>query len=331
MRSHTVVAPLAISLVVACARVMAAGSTSAADTHPDLVSAYQPYELKLSSFYPAPDRHAGVLLRVSINGGRPLRMLLDSGAGFVVIGAKTARPLGLFGGSEVDLVGLGTRPEKVAIAESVRVGPVSFRNCRVALVEGQVVEGADGVIPLSLFSDFLLRLDLSEKNLRLIPFPHEESPPVPPTRGVTKHDVLLVAAVLNGQRNGYVLVDTGAFCSAVSREVARILSGFQVVPGVRLAAGTGAAIGQRISSSVHFVIAEHDLIADEVVTLDLSELSLHYGVAVMGVLGFPALTHYVLTIDYRNGRVKIEPPQSVSARELNRGRNAKPPASLAFR
>jgi len=331
MRSHMVVAPLAISLVLAGVPVAVAGLTPATAAHPDLVSPYQPYELKLSSFYPAPNRPAGVLLRVSINGGRPLRMLLDSGAEFVVIGAKTARSLGLSSGSEMDLVGLGTRPAKVGIAESVHVGPVSFRNCRVAIVEGQVVEGADGVIPLSLFSDFLLRLDLPEKVLRLIPYPREESPAAPPSRGATKHDVLLVAAVLNGQRNGYVLVDTGASCSAVSREVARTLSGFQVVPEVRLAAGTGAAIGQRISSTAHFVIAERDLIADEVVTLDLSDLSLHYSVKVIGVLGFPALASYVLTIDYRNGRVKIEPLQSVSARELNRRRNAKPPVSLAFR
>jgi hypothetical protein len=184
---------------------------------------------------------------------------------------------------------------------------------------------------LSLFSDFLLRLDPSEKTLGLIPYPREESLPVSPTRGITIRDVLLVAAVLNGQRNGYVLVDTGAFCSAISREVARTLTGFQIVPEVRLSAGTGAAIGQRISSTAHFVIAEQDLIADEVVALDLSDLSLHYGVEVIGVLGFPALARYVLTIDYRNGRVKIEPPQTVSARELNRGRNAKPRAPLAFR
>jgi hypothetical protein len=198
-------------------------------------------------------------------------------------------------------------------------------------VKGQVVEGADGVVPLSLFSDFLLRLDLSEKTLGLIPYPREENPAVPPTHGVTKHDALLVAAVLNGKRNGYVVVDTGAFCSAISREVARTLSGFQIVPEVRLAAGTGAAIGQRISSTAHFAIAEQDLIPDEVVALDLSNLSRRYGVDVVGVLGFPALASYVLTIDYRDGRVKIEPPQSVSARELNRGHNAKPPGLLAFR
>jgi hypothetical protein len=200
----------------------------------------------------------------------------------------------------------------------------------VAIVNGSVIEGADGVIPLSLFSDFLLRLDLPGKTLGLIPYRHEENPAVPPTHGVTRHNLLLVATVLNGEQDGYVVLDTGAFCSAVSREVARTLSGFPIMPDVRLAAGTGAATGQRVSSTVHFAVAAQDLITDEVVAIDLSNLSRHYGVEVMGVLGFPALTHFVLTIDYRNGRVKIEPPQSISARELHRGHNAKSPAAVAF-
>jgi hypothetical protein len=82
---------------------------------------------------------------------------------------------------------------------------------------------------------------------------------------------------------------------------------------------------------VRFQIAGQELIPNEVVALDLSNLSRHYGVEVMGVLGFPALSNYILTIDYRNGRVKIEPPQSISARELHRGHDAKSPEPLAFR
>jgi hypothetical protein len=187
------------------------------------------------------------------------------------------------------------------------------------------------VIPLSLFSDFLLRLNLPRKTLRLIPYPSEHDSATPSTRGVTKRHLLLVTAVLNGKQSGHVILDTGAFCSAISRDVARTLSGSHIVPEVGLAAGTGAATGQRVSSAVHFAIAEQDLIPDEVVALDLSILSRHSGVEVMGVLGFPELNNYVLTIDYREGRVKIEPPQSISAREVHRGDNAQPLAPLAFR
>jgi hypothetical protein len=258
-------------------------------------------------------------------------LVLDSGAEIVVIGAKDARAAGLSAESEMDLVGLESRAARVGRAETVEIGPLSFRNCRVAFVKGKVVEGADGVIPLSLFSGFRLRLDLPEKMLGLIPYPREEGPPVPPIRRVTKRELLVAAAVLNGKLSGYVVIDSGAFCSAISREAARTLSGSQIVPEVRLATGTGAATGQRVSSAVHFAIADLDLIPNDVVALDLSNLSRHCGVEVIGVVGFPALNPYVLTIDYRDGHVKIEPRQSISARELHRGLNAKPPAPLTFR
>jgi hypothetical protein len=193
-----------------------------------------------------------------------------------------------------------------------------------------VIEGADGVIPLSLFSKFLLRLDLPEKTLGLIPYPQEENPAVPPTRDITKHDLLLVPTVLNGKQSGYAVLDTGAYCSAISHEAARTLGGSPIMPEVRLAAGTGAATGHRVSSIVHFAIADQDLTPNETVALDLSNLSHHFGVEIMGVLGFPALSRYVLTVDYRYGQVKIERPQNVSARELHRNHNVKSPAALAF-
>ena len=97
MRSHTVAARLAIGLVLSCVRVAVAGSTSATDAHFDLVSPYQPYELELSSFCPVPGRSVGVFLHVRINGVRPLRLVLDSGADSIVIGAKAAHSLGLSG------------------------------------------------------------------------------------------------------------------------------------------------------------------------------------------------------------------------------------------
>jgi hypothetical protein len=318
-------------LILGGVRTSEASSTPAPNAPPDLVSPYQQYDLKLFAFYPAPRCPAGVLLHVRINGGRLLRLVLDSGAEFMVIGAKDAHSVGLSAGPEMDLVGLESRTARVGRAETVEIGPLSFRNCPVAFVKGKVVEGADGVVPLSLFSAFRLRLDLPAKTLDLTPYPREENSAIAPIRGATRHDLLLVPTILNGNRKGYVIMDTGAFCSAISREVARTLSGFPIGPEVTLVAGTGAATGQRVPSAVHFAIAQHDLVPHEVVALDLSDLNRHFGVEVVGVLGFPELAHYVLTVDYRNGRVKFEPPQSTSARELDRGRNAQPPAPPAFR
>ena len=76
---------------------------------------------------------------------------------------------------------------------------------------------------------------------------------------------------------------------------------------------------------MHFQIAGQELIPNEVVALDLSNLSRHYGVQVVGVLGFPALRPYVLTLSYRDALVKIESPQRLSLREEDDSHNAKPP------
>ena len=317
-------------LTVGGLRASEASSTPSPDARPELVSPYLQYELRLRPFYPVPSRPAGVLLHGRINGGPPLRLVLDSGAGFIVIGAKPARSAGISARSEMELVGLGSRPARVGWAETVEIGPVRFRNCRVAVVEGNVIEGADGVIPLSLFSDFLLRLNLPKKSLGLIPYPREQDAASPSSGGVTQRDLLLVAAVLNGKQSGHVVLDTAAFCSAISREVAGSPRG-HLAPEIRIGAGTGAATGQLVSFAVHFQIAGQELIPNEVVALDLSNLSRHYGMHVVGVLGFPALRPYVLTISYRNALVKIESPQRLSMREEDGSHNAKSPAPLALR
>jgi hypothetical protein len=305
-------------------------SMHAADAPLELVSPYQQYELKLRPFYPVPNRAAGFLLPVRINGGRPLRLVLDSAAEFIVIGTKAGRSLDISTGSEIELVGLGSRTAKVGRAATLEIGPVSFRNCPVALMDRSPSEGADGVIPLSLFSQFLLRFDFPGQTLGLIPYPRQGKTAVPPRHAAAKHNLLLVATVLNEKQSGYVVLDTGAFCSAVSREVARTLSGFPIAPEVTLVAGTGAATGQRVPSAVHFAIAQHDLVPREIVALDLSDLNRHFGVEVVGVLGFPELAHYLLTVDYRAGRVKFEPPQRLSARKLHRGHDVESPSARAF-
>jgi Aspartyl protease len=305
-------------------------STPAPDLPGEFASPYQSYSLKLAHFCPVPNRPAGVLLKVRINGGRPLRLVLDSGADLIVIGAKAARSAGISGESATDLVGLGSRPAKVGLADTVDIGPVSFRNCRVGFVKGQVVEGADGVVPLSLFSAFRLRLDLPRHRLELIPYSGEQSPAIRPVRDGRRHNLLMITAVLNGKRYGYVVLDTAAFCSGVSLNVARTLIGSPMMPGVPLAAGTGATAGQRVSSLVQFAIAKQSLIPREVVAMDLSNVSRHYGLEVMGVLGFPALSNYVLTVDYHDGWVKIEPPQSHSSPEPHGSDNAQL-SPLAYR
>ena len=307
------------------------GSTFAADAPPEFVSPYQACELKLKTYSPLPNRPMGVLVYGRINGGRPLGLILDSAADEVVIGAKTARSAGIIATSDIDLVGPRNRPARVGLADTLEVGPVRIRNCRVVLVNGDVIEGADGVIPLSLFSGFLLQLDFPGKALRLIPYTRQRSQPYPPNGRAENRNRLLVPAVLNGKQSGQVILDTAAYCSVVSRDVAGALGGF---PDARLTlvwAGTGATWGWIVSPAVHFLIAGKDAVSDETVVLDLSNLSRHYGLELLGIVGFPALRPYVLTIDYQAGRLTIEPPQHVPASEASSTITDNSPTQLALR
>jgi Aspartyl protease len=322
---------LVIGSVVTGVRANDLAQTPARGAPADLAVPYRHYSLKLRRFCPTPNQAAGVLLKVRINGGRPLELVLDSGADLMVIGTKAARSAGISGVSETDLVGLGDRPARVGRAERVDIGPVSFRNCAVGFVKGRVFEGADGVIPLSMFSQFRLRLDLQKKSLELIPFSHRDAPAISPTRAAGSHSLLLVSAVLNGEQKGYVILDTGAYCSGISRKAAHELSGFPMFTDVPLETVTGVLTGQRVLSLIHFAVADQDLTPRKVLAMDLSNVSRHYGLEIIGVLGFPELTDHILTVDYRDGWVLIDPPQSASAAQPLAGDNSKPLAPLAFR
>ncbi len=65
--------------------------------------------------------------------------------------------------------------------------------------------------------------------------------------------------------------------------------------------------------------------------MDLSNMSRRYGLEIIGLLGFPALSRYVLTVDYREGWVRMEPPQKLYAPGPQLGDNAKLPVPLASR
>ena len=330
MRTARAVNSLFAVLVMSCWASAGSDLPPVVDGGPGLASPYQACKLTLGAFRRTPRSADGVILHARINGAKPMRFLLDSGADNLVMDSKAAHALGLDGDQELELVGPGTRPARSAWARSVEIGPVAFRHCRVALVDGKVIDGVDGVLPLSLFSDFLLRLDLGARSLELIPYPDARDLEAASTPRPGRPDPLLVATVLNGDRHGYAVLDTGAFCSAVSRDIARMMGGSHFAPYTLISAGTGAAFGRSLSFPVSFRVGNQELISDEAVALDLSNLSRHSGVEVIGVVGFPALRPYVLTIDYRHGFVTIRPPEGHAGRKSDDALCGISAAQLAF-
>jgi len=274
-----------------------------------LISPYREYALPLTSFAPAADRVAGVLLKTRINGGPVLHLLLDSGAEQIAIDRKAAAKSALQGVSDFLLVGAGDSPTRTAaagIAERVEMGPVAFANCPVEVVRGRVADGLDGVIPVSLFRGFLVRLDLPARTLALTPYP--EGAPIR-TAGfsatVPNRNLLLTKAALDDAREGYVLLDTGAAYTGISLQTARALRS-RPVESFHMQGGAGPVAGEMVEPGIRFRIADQELTADHPVAVDLTAVSRYNGVEMIGVLGYPELRNTVLTVNYRDALVGIE-------------------------
>jgi hypothetical protein len=183
---------IVIFFAIASARATAAASPAdCADASP----APRHYSLRLNALVlpqPRPDGYAasqesGLFLKVRFDGGRPLRMLLDSGAQDIVLDKRAAAALGRSGGVPWELVGLGpaaTSAKRVASA-TLAMGDLVLSGCRILVAATRLAEGIDGVIPLAVFADFLVRLDASRKTLELDPYP-AELPAAGYTRGAGK-------------------------------------------------------------------------------------------------------------------------------------------------
>jgi hypothetical protein len=253
---------------------------------------------------------SGALLQVRINGGAPLHLLLDSGAAHITLDARASAKSAIRAVSESQMVGLGESPARAArsgMAATVDAGGLQFRNCRVDMAPGRLAAGIDGVIPLSLFGRFLIRLDLPGKALDLMPYADGAAQTAGSARMIPRGDVLFVRGSLDGALEGYILLDTGASYSAISRPAAQAL-GSSLVSTVGLRGAGGAVKGDEIAAAIRFHIAGQSLTAEPVVALDLAGFSASNGVETVGVLGYPALRASILTVNYRDGLVRVDAP-----------------------
>src|SRR5262249_36901352 len=127
---------------------------------------YKAYTLPLFPSYPGSSRPAGMVLKVSINGGKPLRLIFDTGAKGILIRSKAADKLGLefLGASVVRGVG-GGDPAKgwIGLAHSLRIENLRMRNCLIEVSAGLPPGDDDGVIGAAMFQRFLIRFNAGEK------------------------------------------------------------------------------------------------------------------------------------------------------------------------
>jgi predicted aspartyl protease len=267
-----------------------------------LTSEYRGYRVPLSGFRPVGANQDGLIVMVRLNGGKPLRLLLDTGARGILVDARAAKNLGLepIAASQVAGFGESGADSQVAVARRLTIGDAEFADCLIEVSRRSITSGADGILGTGLFEAFRVRVDARAATMELQPTDTAETSGGVGAIGVRN---LLLVKTSVGSKDGWFLVDTGAAFTTVAQELTDPVSrrGTADLIGVQ-----GAVSGAYRLAPLSLGIGGRQLVDTTPVSLDLGPLSRREGIEISGVLGYRALSRGPLTVDYRRGLVSFE-------------------------
>jgi len=285
------------------------GASPPSEIPPELAGIHASYQLKLGPFFTPPNRTSGLLAKARINGGPPLRLLLDSGAQFLVLDRKAAMRSGCVGGADLDLIGAGLRLAKVVKqvrARTVEIGDLTLHDTPLLITDQKLPDGIQGALPLSLFADFLIRLDIPAKTLDLLPYPPQPADTHGAVRAVSSNHLLFLKGTYNEAHEGFFLLDTGASYNAISWNAARRLKiSPSMAPLIPVHAGTAEMDVPLLADGVQLRIGDREITAEPLVVIDLSISTRYHNLEVDGLIGYPALAGSVLIVNYRDRLVLL--------------------------
>ena len=149
-----------------------------------LVSKVEQTETKLETVYAADERRMrGIGLSVKLND-RNVHLLLDTGAGGIMVSRKVAEKAGLTRISALHYGGIGDKGLQsgyTAVADHIRVGELEFQDCVVFASDKGSVADEDGLIGADVFGAYLIDIDLPGMRLKLSPLPKRPEDTVAPT------------------------------------------------------------------------------------------------------------------------------------------------------
>jgi tetratricopeptide (TPR) repeat protein len=267
-------------------------------------------------------RIRGFGLEVSIEGGRPLRLLLDTGASGIVISQRAVDKAGLnhLGSTESWGVGDGgVRKGFVAVAESCRIGSLQYKTCVFQSLEGKgrIAGDEDGLIGTDFFADYLIQLDFQRHAMRLTPLPPRplnlqgyDRTTTPDKADFTPifrfgHS-LCIPTKVNGKTSGLFLLDTGAGISNIDSTFARLstkLHGDEYTR-IRGVSGNVKEVFEADKAELEFGHFRQRNLG--LAAFNINNGPNHQEVRLAGILGLPVLVMFRLTLDYRDGLVKFD-------------------------
>jgi predicted aspartyl protease len=138
-----------------------------------LVSKTTSTQLPFSYLMDDASRISAFALDVRLNGERA-RLVIDTGAGGILVSRSVAEHAGLKAVSHMEVGGIGSqgyKPGYTAFADSIRIGDLEFQDCAVRVLDSRNVTDSDGLIGMDVFARFLVTLDYPMRKMGLDPLP----------------------------------------------------------------------------------------------------------------------------------------------------------------
>lgn len=278
--------------------------------------------LHLQILRDSPTHAIGVGLDLAIQGGRPLRLLFDTGASGILVSQAAVDKAGLshLGSFEARGIGdKGARSAFVTVADSCEIGSLKFKTCVFSATEGKgrVAGYEDGLIGADFFSDYVIHVDFQKRLLHLVPLP--DRPPnhqgydrvIPPDEAsftpVFRYGGhLYILTTVNGKSSGLFLLDTGSGISNIDSTFARLSTKLHGNEYMRVHGISGAVKDVFEADKAELQFARFRQSNLGLIAFNLNNVPGHQDFRMAGILGIPVLSMFRLTIDYRNGLVNFD-------------------------
>jgi tetratricopeptide (TPR) repeat protein len=275
----------------------------------------------------------GYGLSVNLNGANA-KLLLDTGAGGIIVDRKIAEKAGIKALVQLEIGGIGSKAGSggyLGFADSIKIGEIEFHDCMVRVVDKRSVLDDDGLIGADVFQHYLVDINLPDAKFGLSELPVDpkdagESPASLESSAAGKsawHDpylspemkdysgvyrvghMLLIPTALNGKPPKNFLIDTGAFDNTIDTNAAREVTklhgdDYDSVKGLN---GKVAKLYTADKVKIRFSRFEQD--RSDLIAFDLSNISNNVDTEVSGTLGFAMLRMLDIKIDYRDGVVNF--------------------------
>lgn len=285
-------------------------------------SDYTHYKIPLAAG--ADQNDARRYVRVSFNGGKPVRLLLDTGASGISITQAAAKKFGLEQLNTENaskLTGVGSdkpRAEHRYRCDRVQIGDLVYSGLSARVAKRITSDDEAGLIGTDVFDDFAITLDFPRKTMSLAPYEGEANPPgAKPieAKGAAQagffryyrvgHLLLLPTLVGKDRARTLFLIDSGASTNLLSYEFGKDKFFSKRQDRIAISGVQGRVNNVYSASNVELLFAGFRYPNADMLSLETKTNSDNIGIELGGILGMPVLGQLEVTIDYRRGAARF--------------------------